>query len=214
VLFQFFDVRFSGAPVNGVLQHQSGLAALRREELGQEKLLQNGHQVGDDPVKTDRCRYLKRNVKGEERHHQHHNQHQAEKAQQAASGNTDPAVASSDDARKAAVAAALARAKARKAELVGNTSDSSAINAEQEPAASVDQEAARKAAVAAAIARAKAKNAQTEAPVVPVANVEQATEAVDPDAARKAAVAAAIARAKAKKAQAEADSASNTEKQG
>jgi hypothetical protein len=42
VLFQFFDVRFSGAPVNGVLQHQSGLAALRREELGQEKLLQNG----------------------------------------------------------------------------------------------------------------------------------------------------------------------------
>jgi electron transport complex protein RnfC len=141
-------------------------------------------------------------------------QHQAEKAQQAASGNTNPAVASSDDARKAAVAAALARAKARKAELVSNTSDSSAINAEQEPAASVDPEAARKAAVAAAIARAKAKKAQTESPVVPVANVEQATEAVDPDAARKAAVAAAIARAKAKKAQAEADSASNTEKQG
>lgn len=141
-------------------------------------------------------------------------QHQAEKAQQAASGNTNPAVASSDDARKAAVAAALARAKARKAELVSNTSDSSAINAEQEPAASVDPEAARKAAVAAAIARAKAKKAQTEAPVVPVANVEQTTEAVDPDVARKAAVAAAIARAKAKKAQAEADSASNTEKQG
>nr|WP_321238006.1 electron transport complex subunit RsxC [uncultured Tolumonas sp.] len=141
-------------------------------------------------------------------------QHQAEKAQQAASGNTDPAVASSDDARKAAVAAALARAKARKAELVGNTPDSSAINAEQEPVASVDPEAARKAAVAAAIARAKAKKAQTEQPAVPVADVEQVTEVVDPDAARKAAVTAAIARAKAKKAQAEADSASNTETQG
>ncbi|MDD2842408.1 MAG: electron transport complex subunit RsxC [Tolumonas sp.] len=130
-------------------------------------------------------------------------QHQAEKAQQAASGNTNPAVASSDDARKAAVAAALARAKARKAELVGNTSDSSMINAEQEPVASVDPEAARKAAVAAAIARAKAKKAQTEQPAVPVIDEEQATEAVDPDVARKAAVAAAIARAKAKKAQTE-----------
>ncbi len=130
-------------------------------------------------------------------------QHQAEKAQQAASGNNNPAVATNDDARKAAVAAALARAKARKAELVGNTSDSSAINAEQEPVASVDPEAARKAAVAAAIARAKAKKAQTEQPVVPVADVEQTTEAADPDAARKAAVAAAIARAKAKKAQTE-----------
>nr|WP_321269793.1 electron transport complex subunit RsxC [uncultured Tolumonas sp.] len=130
-------------------------------------------------------------------------QHQAEKAQQTASGNTNPAVASSDDARKAAVAAALARAKARKAELVGNTSDNSAINAEQEPVASVDSDAARKAAVAAAIARAKAKKAQTEQPAVPVADEEQVAKAVDPDAARKAAVAAAIARAKAKKAQTE-----------
>ena len=141
-------------------------------------------------------------------------QHQAEKTQQATSENTEPAITTGDDARKAAVAAALARAKARKAELISNTSDSSTINAEQEPVASVDPEAARKAAVAAAIARAKAKKVQTEQSAVPVANVDQATEAVDPEAARKAAVAAAIARAKAKKAQAEADSASNTEKQG
>jgi len=139
-------------------------------------------------------------------------QHQAEKA--AANRDTEPTIANGDDARKAAVAAALARAKARKAELVGNTSDSSMINAEQEPAASADPDAVRKAAVAAAIARAKAKKAQTEQPVAPVVDMEQATEAVDPDAARKAAVAAAIARAKAKKAQAEANSASNTEKQG
>lgn len=144
-------------------------------------------------------------------------QHQAEKAKQATSGSLAPEATNSDDARKAAVAAALARAKARKAELVGNTetpndsANSSSINAEQEPAA-VDPDAARKAAVAAAIARAKAKKAQTEQPIAPIA-VEQATPPVDPDAARKAAVAAAIARAKAKKAQAEADAVSNTETQ-
>ena len=38
VLFQFFDVRFSGAPVNGVLQHQSGLAALRQQVLAKPEL--------------------------------------------------------------------------------------------------------------------------------------------------------------------------------
>ena len=193
------EARSTPAPARPVVSSDSDpvAAAILRIKAQQNKAGANGDLQAEREARKEQAR-----------------QHQAEKAQQAASGNTNPAVASSDDARKAAVAAALARAKARKAELVGNTSDSSAINAEQEPAASVDQEAARKAAVAAAIARAKAKKAQTEAPVLPVANVEQATEAVDPDAARKAAVAAAIARAKAKKAQAEADSASNTEKQG
>jgi electron transport complex protein RnfC len=193
------EARSTPAPARPVVSSDSDpvAAAISRIKAQQNKAGANGDLQAEREARKEQAR-----------------QHQAEKAQQAASGNTNPAVASSDDARKAAVAAALARAKARKAELVGNTSDSSAINAEQEPAASVDQEAARKAAVAAAIARAKAKKAQTESPVVPVANVEQATEAVDPDAARKAAVAAAIARAKAKKAQAEADSASNTEKQG
>jgi electron transport complex protein RnfC len=97
-------------------------------------------------------------------------QHQAEKAKHA-SESTEPTT-NSDDARKAAVAAALARAKARKAELVGKTdttnnavANSSSINAEQEPVA-VDPDAARKAAVAAAIARAKAKKAQAEANAV------------------------------------------------
>jgi electron transport complex protein RnfC len=193
------EARSVPAPARPVVSSDSDpvAAAILRIKAQQNKAGANGDLQAEREARKEQAR-----------------QHQAEKAQQAASGNTNPAVASSDDARKAAVAAALARAKARKAELVGNTSDSSAINAEQEPAASVDPETARKAAVAAAIARAKAKKAQTESPVVPVANVEQATEAVDPDAARKAAVAAAIARAKAKKAQAEADSASNTEKQG
>ncbi|MBC5790483.1 electron transport complex subunit RsxC [Providencia sp. JUb39] len=97
--------------------------------------------------------------------------------------------AEGDDPRKAAVAAAIARAKAKKA----------AAQQTSEPVVEAAEEVdPRKAAVAAAIARAKAKKAaaqQTPEPVVE-APVETAEE-VDP---RKAAVAAAIARAKAKKA--------------
>jgi electron transport complex protein RnfC len=82
------------------------------------------------------------------------------------------------DPRKAAVDAAIARAKARKAE------------AQEEPAPEpVDP---RKAAVDAAIARAKARKAEEQD--------EPAAEPVDP---RKAAVEAAIARAKARKAEAQ-----------
>ncbi|MDX7684911.1 MULTISPECIES: electron transport complex subunit RsxC [Aeromonas] len=129
------------------------------------------------------------------------------------------------DPKKAAIAAALARAKAKKAALAQgdtpmdadktsvNTSDNAveAPAAASEPAAEVDP---KKAAIAAAIARAKAKKAaqaQGDGPVVagetsvntsehaveaPAAASEPAAE-VDP---KKAAIAAAIARAKAKKA--------------
>ncbi len=137
-------------------------------------------------------------------------QHQAEKAGQPGE----------DDARKAAVAAALARAKARKAEIVAGESSSVSANADT-PAASTDaesikkapadQDAARKAAVAAAIARAKAKKLQAEQPVTIA--TESAAEPADPEAAKKAAVAAAIARVKTKKAQAEAEAAQNKEQQ-
>ncbi|MEG3113193.1 electron transport complex subunit RsxC [Pantoea sp. T14] len=91
------------------------------------------------------------------------------------------------DPRKAAVEAAIARAKAKKA-----SSPAEAVEVHEEPAADP-----RKAAVEAAIARAKAKKAAAaEAPV------ETAAEPVAdaPEDPRKAAVAAAIARAKAKKA--------------
>ncbi|MEB2417027.1 electron transport complex subunit RsxC [Citrobacter sp. R-1.5.2] len=81
------------------------------------------------------------------------------------------------DPRKAAVEAAIARAKARKLEQQATT----------EPAEPVDP---RKAAVEAAIARAKARKLEQQATTDPA-------EPVDP---RKAAVAAAIARAQAKKA--------------
>ncbi|MGL4268230.1 MAG: electron transport complex subunit RsxC [Plesiomonas sp.] len=129
------------------------------------------------------------------------------------------------DPRKAAVAAAIARAKARKATQEQAT-DVTSVNAEpamvaptaDDAPAHVDTSAEevdpRKAAVAAAIARAKArKAAQEQATDATPANAEPATvattadstpahvdastEAVDP---RKAAVAAAIARAKARKA--------------
>lgn len=81
------------------------------------------------------------------------------------------------DPRKAAVEAAIARAKARKQEQ----------QAAAEPAEPVDP---RKAAVEAAIARAKARKQEQQAAAEP-------TEPVDP---RKAAVEAAIARVQAKKA--------------
>ncbi|MDX7782949.1 electron transport complex subunit RsxC [Aeromonas caviae] len=124
------------------------------------------------------------------------------------------------DPKKAAIAAALARAKAKKvAQAQGDgpvVADKTSVNtteqaveapaAASEPAAEVDP---KKAAIAAAIARAKAKKAaqaQGDGPVVAgetsVNTTDNAVEApaaaeVDP---KKAAIAAAIARAKAKKA--------------
>ena len=102
--------------------------------------------------------------------------HQAEKQSE-----TEPLTRQSGDPRKAAVEAAIARAKARKAEA--------------KQSAEVDAVDPRKAAVEAAIARAKAKKAaQNSESAEPKAEAEP----VDP---RKAAVEAAIARAKAKKAE-------------
>ncbi|WP_061035815.1 MULTISPECIES: electron transport complex subunit RsxC [Vibrio] len=96
--------------------------------------------------------------------------------------------ASTDNAddKKSAVAAAIARAKAKKAQ----QADAST------PAESGD----KKAAVAAAIARAKAKKAQQEDSTESVEAEAPTEQAEDP---KKAAVAAAIARAKARKAQQE-----------
>ena len=99
-----------------------------------------------------------------------------------------------EDPRKAAIAAALARAKAKK-----QAEAQSEVAAEPAPAETAASDAdAKKAAVAAAIARAKAKKlaeAQSEVAAEPA---PAETAASDADA-KKAAVAAAIARAKAKK---------------
>ena len=103
---------------------------------------------------------------------------QAHLRQAEAQAETQPVTRQTADPRKAAVEAAIARAKAKKV---------------AQPEAAEPAEDPRKAAVEAAIARAKAKKAaQAEAP-----QPDAAAEAVDP---RKAAVEAAIARAKAKKA--------------
>ena len=113
------------------------------------------------------------------------------KAQARAYKEEKPA-ATSNDSKKDAVAAAIARAKAKKAEQTNkqdvkdNTSDP------------------RKAAVAAAIARAKAKKAAKPAEEASTETLDEtkfqdANESTSDDP-RKAAVAAAIARAKAKKA--------------
>ncbi|WP_318471320.1 electron transport complex subunit RsxC [Photobacterium leiognathi] len=110
--------------------------------------------------------------------------------------------ASSNDSKKDAVAAAIARAKAKKAQQASEqkapVADTAVENAEVDP---------KKAAIAAAVARAKAKKeaqqAQSESTSEPVAE----TEAVDP---KKAAVAAAVARAKARKAAQQAEAQSET----
>ncbi|MBN3265254.1 electron transport complex subunit RsxC [Pectobacterium brasiliense] len=127
-----------------------------------------------------------------------------------------------DDPRKAAVAAALARVKARKAaqqsEAVNPETEKAATpavsNVAAEPIAVVEvqePEDPRKAAVAAAIARVKARKAAQQSATsveepVPSATPDVVAEPIavvevqEPEDPRKAAVAAAIARVKARKA--------------
>ena len=95
------------------------------------------------------------------------------------------------DPRQAAVAAAIARVKAKKAAQA--QLESEPVKSESE----APEEDPRKAAVAAAIARVKAKKAALAQPESEPVKSESETTEEDP---RKAAVAAAIARVKAKKA--------------
>ncbi|CDU07611.1 putative Electron transport complex protein rnfC [Vibrio coralliirubri] len=115
------------------------------------------------------------------------------KAQQAAADTPEE---SSGGGKKDAVAAAIARAKAKKAQQAESASDA--------PTESTGD--AKKDAVAAAIARAKAKKAQQ-------AGSASETPVESTGDAKKDAVAAAIARAKAKKAQ-QAESAAPAESSG
>ncbi|NRF14342.1 electron transport complex subunit RsxC, partial [Vibrio coralliilyticus] len=104
---------------------------------------------------------------------------------------------SATEDKKASVAAAIARAKARKAQQEGKPEP---VTAEPENAEAGEDP--KKAAVAAAIARAKARKAQQEGKQGPV-TVEPENAKVAEEDPKKAAVAAAIARAKARKAQQE-----------
>ena len=121
---------------------------------------------------------------------------QARLRQAEAQAETQPLTRQTTDPRKAAVEAAIARAKAKKM---------TPAEAEVSEEAEVDP---RKAAVEAAIARAKAKKAtQAESAADAEPQTAAAAETDDP---RKAAVQAAIARAKAKKA-AQAESAADAQ---
>ena len=120
---------------------------------------------------------------------------QARKYKEQKSQTDESAETTPVDDKKSAVAAAIARAKAKKAAQALDNAEQTASEVPQSDAPDDD----KKAAVAAAIARAKAKKAAQA-----LDNAEQATsEEPQSDAPvddKKAAVAAAIARAKAKKA--------------
>ena len=113
--------------------------------------------------------------------------------------------------KKDAVAAAIARAKARKAAQAEKDAPSSNAETEAKPESTSDNETPtedpKKAAVAAAIARAKARKTAQAEKDAPSSNAETETkpESTDEELAliddpKKAAVAAAISRAKARKA--------------
>ncbi|MGT8836994.1 electron transport complex subunit RsxC [Vibrio cholerae] len=107
---------------------------------------------------------------------------------------TEASTSDAADDKKSAVAAAIARAKARKAE---QETESTAQPEQATP--SSDDADPKKAAVAAAIARAKARKAEQE--TESAAQPAQATPSSDDADPKKAAAAAAIARAKARKAE-------------
>ncbi|WP_312584010.1 electron transport complex subunit RsxC [Atlantibacter sp.] len=130
-------------------------------------------------------------------------QARARQAQKVAlSEGVEPASDAPVDPRKAAVEAAIARAKARKTAAAEPTAAESTA---EEHAAVNDSNAPvdpRKAAVEAAIARAKARKAAAEPTATKSTSEDHAVESVNttPVDPRKAAVEAAIARAKARKA--------------
>lgn len=130
---------------------------------------------------------------------------QGEKASEQAQGSTTAASSSKDK-----VAAALARAKAKKAALQAEKDRSSTDNEGDSTVQSTSADDSKKAQVAAAIARAKAKKAaqQAESQTNSQENESQDKPSVEtgtastalPQEDKKARVAAAVARAKAKKA--------------
>lgn len=119
-----------------------------------------------------------------------------------ASAQADSSVANSETSTNPQdkVAAAIARAKAKKAAKAAASESTEDQRQETQQVETPQEENPQKAAVAAAIARAKAKKAaqqQENAEQTPPEETEETVAEIDP---KKAAVAAAIARAKAKKA--------------
>ncbi|WP_421134725.1 electron transport complex subunit RsxC [Alteromonas sp. A079] len=189
----------------------------------------------DEKNKADKAkqRFEARNARLEQEKRDREEKHRkAKEARLAAanSGKSASAAASADNGTKDKVAAALARAKAKKAALNASpnlpssdtTDDASALSDAKEKDTSGNADVPvndKKAQVAAAIARAKAKkaanakaNQTTDTQPMPAASVstDESRESIEDE--KKAKVAAAIARAKAKKAAA-ADAATPLESQ-
>ena len=120
---------------------------------------------------------------------------QARKYKEQKSQTDESAETTPVDDKKSAVAAAIARAKAKKAAQALDNAEQTASEVPQSDAPDDD----KKAAVAAAIARAKAKKA-AKALEEAEQTASEVPQSDTPADAKKAAVAAAIARAKAKKA--------------
>ena len=168
-------------------------AAIAKAKAKQAAAIQSGAQEPDNSEMAKLREERKRQARERKA------QKAAEEATNAVVSNTAENPPSDD--KKASVAAAIARAKARKAaqEPPASAQNSADIAPAQAEPEAVDP---KKAAVAAAIARAKARKAAQETQAsaensVDIAPAQAEPEAVDP---KKAAVTAAIARAKARKA--------------
>ena len=110
------------------------------------------------------------------------------------------------DPKKAAIAAAVARAKARKAEQQAAATQPAETSEPEAPASETAALDPKKAAIAAAVARAKARKAEQQAaatqPAMSAADESPAApEAPAHEDPKKVAIAAAVARAKARKAE-------------
>ena len=161
-------------------------SASESEEKSQIQIKANGEPDNSELMAQRRARRLAKQAE----------QQAVENNENSANSPTQP---SGDDPRKAAVAAALARAKAKKEAQKVVDSNSAPASGGSTAEGGVGGEAnPRKAAVAAALARAKAKK---EAQQAVENNENSANSPTQPseDDPRKAAVAAALARAKAKK---------------
>ncbi|WP_102505071.1 electron transport complex subunit RsxC [Salinivibrio kushneri] len=179
-------------------------AAIARAKAKQAEAAKTG---SDEPDNSEMMKLR------EERKRQARERKAAKEAQKASEATDSQAIPDSQDGKKDAVAAAVARAKARKAAQQGDTkpqpetaADTPSDAADTSPAA--DEANDKKAAVAAAVARAKARKAAQQGDTKPQpetaadtpSDAADTTPAADEANDKKAAVAAAVARAKARKA--------------
>ncbi|WP_342607340.1 electron transport complex subunit RsxC [Vibrio tritonius] len=159
-------------------------AAIAKAKAKQAQAMQSGAQEPDNSEMAKLREERKRQAR-------------ERKAQKATEETTNADVSNPDEDKKASVAAAIARAKARKAAQQTEPSDDSAVT--QTPT-QPEAEDPKKAAVAAAIARAKARKAAQQTEPSDDSAVTQTPTQPEAEDPKKAAVAAAIARAKARKA--------------